>query len=461
MRAYLAFALASLLVACNATGTAAGATEALDSTTLPEHADLSAPPPASLLFAPGWSESVSGTIYAGGALRVEVSPDRFPGCGVSGSVTVSALLEDGSVLEARLEPQTAGWDAGWAAGSLTLPRDTDAIQLWLRSERSDGCVEYDSDLGHNYRFAVHAWEPTTIHFNADWSYEAEGPLVSGGVLVVDYDMARLPSCRGRYRGIPTWDVLAHLRFDSGEEMTQSVADWDEPQGIRRSAGPGLAVFPIPGGARHVELWFENSEWSPGYPLPSGCPAWDSDFGRNYPFDIEAPVSPVGWAGDFNFVMFHRPPATNLGDVDPVYYFDRYAGSETSTWVEAQVWVPGVTDALYASSHDAAQAASDRIQARAVTDALAGEVDGRGTYNLRFLRQQGHNFVYAFEFWKLRYGIYVDSPVAAGLYHYDLQFSTDHGVTWASAGDEAGARRFVVGPALDCALFPDHAPSGCP
>ena len=471
MRSHLAIALAfaaSLLVACsgqpqhkNADEAAARVAEHLDSTTLPADADLSTPPPATLYFAPDWKQSVSDTVYAGATLAVEASPTRFPKCGISGTVTVSALLDDGSVIESTLNQRTQ-W---WAAGSLAIPTGAHQIQLWLRSERADGCVEYDSNFEKNYSFAVHAWDPITVHFKSDWSELADAPLVAGGVLVVDYDMARLPKCRDSYRDIPTWDVLAHLRFDTGEQMTQTVANWDAPYGVKKTAAPGLAVFPIPEGARHVELWFENSEWTPGYPLPAGCPAWDSNYGKNYPFEIVPPKAApprVGWAGEFNFVTFHRAPETDLGDVDPAYCFDSYAGSELSTWVEAQVWIPGVTDQQYASDADAAQAASSLVQARAVTDALTGDVDGWGTYKLRFVRQQGHNFVYAFDFWKLRYAMYVDSPVAAGLYHYYFQFSADGGASWTSAGHDGGsARRFVVAPKLDCTLFPDHAPSGCP
>ena len=473
MRPSLALAAsfaASLLAACSGTGlgtttgsvatdrSVALASTPLEATTLPAGADLSTPPGATLYFGPDWKQTLSDSLYGGATIQVEAGPSRFPRCGISGTVTVSARLDDGRVLQAVLDQRTT-W---WAAGALTIPTGTHAMDLWLRSERADGCVEYDSAFGKNYPFAVHTWAPTEVHFNADWSERADGPLVAGGALVVDYAMARLPTCRGVYQDLPTWDILAHLRFDTGEELTQTVLDWNAPGGVRRTAAPGLAVFPIPEGARHVSLWFENSEWTPGYPLPAGCPGWDSNYGKNYGYDVAPPAPKVGWAGNFDFVTFHRAPATELGDVDPAYYFDSYAGSELSTWVEAQVWIPGVTDRSYGSADAAAKAASSLIQARAVTDALAGEVGGWGTFPLRFVRQQGHDFVYAFDFWKLRYATYVDAPITTGLYHYYFRFSTDHGATWTSAGDDAGgARRFVVAPALDCTLFPDHAPPGCP
>jgi len=245
---------------------------------LPADSDLSAGPRGNIYFADGWQQHQSAIIYADSELSISVDPSRFPRCGTGGSVSAQLRLQDGSLIEVAL---TEGAPGSERHGALFLPAHATQLELWLRSERDDGCLEWDSDFGRNYHFEVHPWAPTRVRFGDDWSESIEGELVAGGVLVVDYDWDRLPDCRVIYRGFPGWEIIAHPRFDAGTPVPAQSVTRPGGQGDP-NVHPVLAVFPIPLQARRVELWFENTQY------PPTCQAWDSDFGRNYQFEIAAP-----------------------------------------------------------------------------------------------------------------------------------------------------------------------------
>lgn len=430
----------------------------LEAQNLPYDADLAQPPEATIFFDPGWQENVQGTIYGGATVGLVASPDRFPSCGVGGVLTAFVRIDGAEALALPMSES----QGGWPRATVQLPASAKRIETWLHAQDGD-CSEWDSDLGKNYVFAAHAWQPTIVHFRSDWSEQADAALASGGVLVVDYDLNRLTECRATDQyGLPVWDIVGHVRFDTGDQLDHSVTYPVQSVGVTRDRERGLTLFPIPEQAARAEVWFENTQLPQPFPTAGACPAWDSNLNQNYSFPlVGGDSSRAGWAGDVDYVQYHRDPARHFGDVDPVWYFDTMAGAELAAWVEVQVYVPGLTDQPYAGQAQAAQAAG-KLSAQAVTDALAGDVDGWGTTDLAFARQQGNNFVYTFPFWQLRYSIYQQPVVAPGLYQYYFRFSADNGATWLDAGKADGhARRFVVGPQMDCSMFPDRAPDGCP
>jgi hypothetical protein len=434
----------------------------VEAANVPANADLSTAPEATIFFDPGWSEWVQGTLYSGGPVGVVASPERFPQCGVAGPLFAHVRIDGNEPVAYPMDED----QGGWPRATVDVPVGAQRLELWLEAAGPNGCQEWDSNVGANYTFAVYRWQPTLVHFLSDWSERAEGPLVAGGVMVIDYDLARLPECRDTDQyGLPVWDVVAHVRFGNGTQLDHTVTYPVQSSGVTLSKERGLALFPIPDGVTVLDVWFENWQLQMPWPQEGACPAWDSNFGANYHFAVVPPAQGAavpGWVGSWDFVRFHRDPAEHQGDRDPAYYFDDMAGAEVATWVELQVWIPGVTDLSYASPQDAAQAAQARVLAEAVTDALGGEIDGWGATPLSFERQSGNNFVYSFRFWQLRYDIYHSPAIATGLYQYYARFSTDGGASWHTAGLEGGhARRFAVGPTTDCSLFPDHAPEGCP
>jgi len=238
---------------------------------LPADADLAVPPGASLYFGPEWRESASGPLYHGARIAITADASRFPSCGTAGRVTASVRVEGGEILAVQLDEGTAGQER---RGSFVLPSSGDQLEIWLSAEAGT-CTEWDSQFGSNYRFELRPWLPARVRFSDDWSETVEGSLVQGGELVLDYDWDRLPWCRIIYRGFPCWDIIAHVRFDGREVPGQSVVRPNGPS-VRERV---LAVFPVPEDASQAEVWFENDQY------PPTCQAWDSDFGRNYWFDI--------------------------------------------------------------------------------------------------------------------------------------------------------------------------------
>jgi hypothetical protein len=113
--------------------------------------DLSVPPSGSIFFSGDWAESAYGTLYQGGAAQVSVVPERFPKCGTSGMVTVGTKDAQGRVSYTPLDSGNPG-ETRW--GTLRLPSVGRELEVWLKSERADGCVEWDSDFGRNYHFDI-------------------------------------------------------------------------------------------------------------------------------------------------------------------------------------------------------------------------------------------------------------------------------------------------------------------
>jgi hypothetical protein len=411
---------------------------------------------AVLSFRADWNIIQSSPpLMAGGRLRVEYDPMRLSNCRATynglEAWTITPyyrLLPDASVRQGSFAHHGSGLSA-----TLELPETTQEIELWFVNTDRQGCQAYDSNLGRNYRFPVaRPGRLTEIVFGADWSEVASGPIVQGGLARLHYAPERLRACRATYNGGRTWNIIASWIFRPGGQ-SGSIALYDG----NYYAGEAGILRPdvyVPEDATSVEIWFSNSD-------RSGCVAWDSNFGANYSFEVVprgAETPAVGWAGDFNFVTYHRDPATRHGDVDPAYYFDSWAGAELASWVEVQVWIPGITDRRYASAEEARNAAASRVRAEARWGAATGS--SFTSTGLRYRSQQGNNFVYSFDFNALRW----NHGIPDGLYHYYVRFSTDNGSTWYEAGRTGErTRRFVVAPTepAGCAYFPDHPPPSCP
>ncbi len=126
-----------------------------------------------------------------------------------------------------------------------------------------------------------------ISFLSNWQQMQFGELRQGGTLVVDYMLDRLPTCRGTHNGHPAWDLVAHARFlPGGEQASGSVRVFEAPQGTPTNVASSKALaIKIPSSATAVELWFHNFTGA-----GSSCEAWDSNYGKNYRFDVWPPAS---------------------------------------------------------------------------------------------------------------------------------------------------------------------------
>ncbi|MCL4228705.1 MAG: hypothetical protein KJZ91_29915 [Myxococcales bacterium] len=165
--------------------------------------------------------------------------------------------------------------------------------------------------------------PARLVFAADGGVTQHGGLVPGGQLRVEYDPARLTTCRNSRNGQDLWDLTAHARWDTGLGASASIKH-------------GAVVLDVPRAARRLELWFENTA------IP-GCQAWDSRGGANYGFDVL--VAPA-WIGQARIRISRDSGDACDGGVDAGggFTFDTWARQRAAvTNVCLQAWSPGVTD----------------------------------------------------------------------------------------------------------------------
>lgn len=129
-------------------------------------------------------------------------------------------------------------------------------------------VDIDPDTGKS------DGQQVTVTFAGDFTEAADGPLVAGGTARIVYDLDRATKCRGFTNGSDAWGVSGAASFDGGEPVRFEVS-----RIVGGVTTPVDADLDIPHGVRRVELWFENTD-------VFGCHEFDSDFGANYPFDIQ-------------------------------------------------------------------------------------------------------------------------------------------------------------------------------
>lgn len=127
-------------------------------------------------------------------------------------------------------------------------------------------------------------KPGVLHFEKGWHQSLSAPIQRGQALRIMFDPERLPHCRLTMRGAEFWDVLGHIRCHPGGQLYEH--SMLEP--IRATpTGPVVALQPVlfelsvPVDTTALELWFENVDT-----YYRTCRTWDSDFGRNYSFDVE-------------------------------------------------------------------------------------------------------------------------------------------------------------------------------
>jgi hypothetical protein len=115
----------------------------------------------------------------------------------------------------------------------------------------------------------------TITFAKDYSQSVSGSLLAGSPMRVKYDPARLTDCKGSSGGSEVWGITGFAMFDGGEPKSFAVTELRSGKVV---AVP--ATVEIPARVKSVGIWFETTNtW--------GCHAYDSNFGANYEFDVQA------------------------------------------------------------------------------------------------------------------------------------------------------------------------------
>jgi hypothetical protein len=235
------------------------------------------PSPPVVAFNADWSISLSAPLVAGEEAILRYDTNRLPRCratyeSVPAWAILARLQADGSTIVSNLVVANGSQTDNPVDVPFTVPYSA-GFAIWFENSDESGCTAWDSDYGANFHFAVQG--PPTLHFRTDWTQQVAGALRAGQTFAVDYDVSRLPTCRGTNNGKDAWGVEVFYRFDDGTTGSTSVV-----QGIGTYAeGPAPAVLTAPPGVQQVEMWFQNTD-------VDGCVAYDSDFGKNYSFSLQ-------------------------------------------------------------------------------------------------------------------------------------------------------------------------------
>ena len=417
-------------------------------------AALADAPGAVIAFGGDWTiDAGDEPLIAGGTVRIVYDPSRLPRCrGRKYGMETWSLVANwraSADAPAQYLVLTKGAD-GLHRADVPLDATSGTVELWFSNGDAYGCHDWDSAFGANYLFPVQqAAGRAALRFAAGGGQALEGRAVPRGLVELHYDLSRLAACAREDGGMRLWTATAHWRFLPGGQSAEVPLF---PVYSMNDVPTHVPVIQVPTDASALEVWFKGDDGQ-------GCVTWDSQSGANYRFGVAPLVQDlaIGWTGGHDFVTFTRS-AFHYGDVPVAWYFDDWQGQPRNGWIEVRVWAPGLTDRAYGDA-EALRAAAGLLRAEAVTEAIPGELsDGWGAWPLTFERQQGNDFVYAFRFSVLRWGL-GRPALADGLYGYRLRFSADDGASWVEDDHD---RAFVVAPRLDCSLFPVGArPPECP
>jgi Family of unknown function (DUF6209) len=262
---------------------------------------------------------------------------------------------------------------------------------------------------------------STIEFLNGWQQVRHGAIVPGGTLSLDYALARLPECRGTHNGFPAWDTTAFVRFQpSGDVYEGSVRAFVSNQGTPTNEAYSIPVtVDVPQDATSVEIWFRNASGA-----GMSCETWDSNLNTNYVFEVDdSAPAPVKWAGDWGN-GFSRECVHRDGISEPTT-IDSYIVQRACMFVDADVYVPGLTDVSGDPSLLLAQ--------------VVASVDGNEatTSWLSYEGREGNNYRYRWTLPRQELDYANWGEIA-----YTFRFSTD-GVQWFDIGQDGGAPRTIV------------------
>ena len=400
----------------------------------------------------------------------DVGHDAMPG---PGHDAMSDARRDATTDAEHDAPHEAALDSAADAGH-DAARDAghDSSTEPGRDARADRSVDASGADAHD---AAAPCGPGTctplLSFNAGWTQTWNAPFIAGGSLTIHYDWSRLPTCRASSSiGAPGWMITVYYTFDGLDAGTtpQSVEVMTTVGGFGPDGGTGQAVqvdptIALPATATNIWMWAVNTD-------DDGCIAYDSNLDANYELPIFAASTlggTINWAGNVNFVLDTSGNVTAEGDVDPAYYFGTMGGDEVTSWVQVEVYQPGITDRTYQSDAVTAEVAATTLVAAVSTNANSSDLGSSGPMGMQPLVYLGlggtddHNFVYQ---WAPA-GLLMDPSFPAGAYPYMYTLQQYLGTTpWTigAPGDNSAMRTMVLSQTVDCGLFPSNPPSTyCP
>ncbi len=280
--------------------------------------------------------------------------------------------------------------------------------------------------------------PAVLSFAGDWTLDRSSELAAGGSVVINYDLARLPQCFGDvYMAQRTWNTLAFVRWDDQPFTSYSMVECDDARCLDPQSRP--LELTVPADAENLEVWFQTSGRSCGV-------HWDSAFGDNYRFPVEAAAREPAWLGNAA-VRISRPSGDACdGGVALAegFFFGTWARSRaTTTNACFEVWEPGVTD--YDNDH-LWQELDVRVHFRFDSSAPFQE------QYVRFDRRVGNNARYAWDLRSIDPFAYLNCPTGP-TYEDDVYVYADlelyFSVNGATLRPEGGADAVYTG------RFQDH------
>jgi hypothetical protein len=177
-------------------------------------------------------------------------------------------------------------------------------------------------------------EAGTLTFGADFQIKVTGTLEKGKKVRVAYDANRLTACRGDQGGHAAWTITGYWKIGGGDVHSFEAGGFSPSGG---SAQPILALDQ----SGDLQIWFQNNNlW--------GCNAYDSNFGSNYHFAVQASANEPGWLGNVRYITSRQtcngPCESDMHDVTGEVLFDtwtRQRAAIKAMYFEA--WKQGVTD----------------------------------------------------------------------------------------------------------------------
>lgn len=230
-------------------------------------------------FTETFSETATGPIVAGSAIRIDYDLDRLTECrGSTNGSEVWSVTGHAKFGTTVTEFALTRLDSGRVVPlkpELEIPSTATSVELWFTNNNRWGCNAYDSNDGANYAFDVEARAGggAVLAFDADFSESQSDALHAGDSVVIHYAPERLSQCAGSTGGRAAWGITGFYQVDGGTPKAVLVA---------RAEGSTLVAsdptITVPRGS-DLAVWFEaTSVW--------GCHAVDTDYGANYHFDIE-------------------------------------------------------------------------------------------------------------------------------------------------------------------------------
>ena len=141
------------------------------------------------------------------------------------------------------------------------PADISAVTRNLASSS-------DADAGSGTPTVTFYGPPT-------WTYAASALLVPGTAETLQYDLSRLSQCQAT----TPWTLTAYFSADGAPATSQSVSSTTLTTGATSVELPFEVPF-----ATDLAFWFEIQS--------AGCQVWDSNYGNNFHYQVQAPTTPV-------------------------------------------------------------------------------------------------------------------------------------------------------------------------